>query len=549
MHVARVVIIGAGVGGLGTALCAARSGHQVTIVERDDTPLPADAHGAFEWDRRGAPQVRHSHAFLARLRNLLRDRHPDVLAALLDAGATEMRFTDMAPEGMVLTPEPGDDDLVGMACRRTTFEWVLRRIALSEGNVTLLHGTPVVALITAPTTRSCGPPVVTGVALADGSAVEADVVVGAGGRRSDVPGLLAQIGVQIEETDDDTGIIYLSRFFRLVDGAALPPLSGVIGGDVGYLKYGVFPGDNRTFSITFAVGTHDAELRKLLLDPDTFLSAATALPATAPYVDGRSEPITDVEVMGGLINRRRIFSGELADAAPSVDGAAPPASTSADLPAESADPARTDGAPLVLGFHAVGDAHTATNPLYGRGCSLALVQSQMLVDLLDEHGAGSIDAHRARAVAFEAGTASEITPWYRASVAQDRLARAAADSAAADNAAPASAVGASSTGAAAVDSTPVKPAVPDGQADGAEPFVDPSEFVRSLLRDGLLPAMRVDPVVLRAFLRMFNLLQPPDSLMNDPDVIGRVMAVYQDRDNRPPELALGPDRAGFLAAI
>ena len=37
-----------------------------------------------------------------------------------------------------------------------------------------------------------------------------------------------------------------------------------------------------------------------------------------------------------------------------------------------------DGRPLVLGFHAVGDAHTCTNPLYGRGCSLALVQALLL---------------------------------------------------------------------------------------------------------------------------------------------------------------------------
>ena len=73
--------------------------------------------------------------------------------------------------------------------------------------------------------------------------------------------------------------------------------------------------------------------------------------------------------------------------------------------------------------------------------------------------------------------------------------------------------------------------------------------MRSLLREGLFPAMRVDPVVLRAFLRMFNLLEAPDSLMNDTDVIGRVLTVYQDKDNRPPEPDLGPDRDGLLAAV
>ncbi len=503
---ARIVIIGAGVGGLGTALCAARSGHQVTIVERDDTPLPADPHGAFEWDRRGAPQVRHSHAFLARLRNQLRDRHPDVLAELLAAGATEMRFTEMAPEGMVIAPEPGDEDLVGLACRRTTFEWVLRRAALAEGRVELVHGTSVRALTCSPE-HVDGTPVVTGVELDDGTILDADVVVASGGRRSDVPALLAEHGIHVEETEEDTGIIYLSRFFRLVDGAELPQTAGVIGGDLGYLKYGVFPGDNRTFSITFAVGTHDSEMRKLLLDPDTFLVAAGALTATAPYVDGRSEPITDVEVMGGLINRRRSF----------VDD---------------------DGAPVVLGFHAVGDAHTATNPLYGRGCSLAMVQSQLLADLLDEHGADSSAAHVARADDYEAATSREITPWYRASVAQDRFAKRAAEEAAEATAAEL---------ADGADEGPTGLATPDEPADDGT--VDPSDFLRSLLRDGLFPAMRVDPVVLRAFLRMFNLLQPPDSLMNDPEIIGRVMTVFQDKDNRPPEPELGPDRAGFLASI
>ena len=68
------------------------------MLERDDTPMPADADAAFEWQRTGAPQVRHSHAFLARLRNLLRDRAPDVLDALLDAGATEIPFTENLPE-------------------------------------------------------------------------------------------------------------------------------------------------------------------------------------------------------------------------------------------------------------------------------------------------------------------------------------------------------------------------------------------------------------------------------------------------------------------
>src|SRR3954447_15414047 len=129
----KAVVIGAGVGGLGAALALSRAGHEVTVVERDHTPLPHDPDEAFAWDRRGAPQVRHSHALLARLRNLLRDRYPDVLEQLLAARASEIRFTDILPPDIDdPTPQAGDDDLVALACRRTTFEWVLRRVVLAE---------------------------------------------------------------------------------------------------------------------------------------------------------------------------------------------------------------------------------------------------------------------------------------------------------------------------------------------------------------------------------------------------------------------------------
>ena len=64
--------------------------------------------------------------------------------------------------------------------------------------------------------------------------------------------------------------------------------------------------------------------------------------------------------------------------------------------------------------------------------------------------------------------------------------------------------------------------------------------MRDLLRDGLMPAVRTDATVFRAFVRAFNLLDAPDAMMADADVIGRVMAAYEERDQRPPEPPLGP---------
>ncbi len=137
----RIIVVGGGIAGLGTALACARDGHQVTVLERDDTPMPPNPDAAFEWQRTGAPQVRHSHAFLARLRNLLRDRAPDVLDALFEAGASEIAFTENLPETLTdRSYREGDDELVALACRRTTFEWVLRRLVLAEPGVELGHG-------------------------------------------------------------------------------------------------------------------------------------------------------------------------------------------------------------------------------------------------------------------------------------------------------------------------------------------------------------------------------------------------------------------------
>ena len=500
----KVVVVGGGIAGLASALQLGRAGHEVTVVERDDTPMPTTADEAFEWDRRGAPQVRHSHAFLARLRNLLRDHQPDILDALLAEGATEMRFGDGLPPEMEFTPEPGDDDLVMIACRRTTFEWVLRRAAIAQPGVTILTGHPVTALLTTPNTPN--PPTtpnpknaprsasgahssahfgVSGVRLDDGREIEADLVVAANGRRSAVAEWLETIGVPpIAETVDDTGIVYASRFYRLLPDADVPPRTGPIGGDLGYVKYGTFVGDNRTFSVTLAVPSDDEELRRRLSDPVTFDEAARTLPATAPWLDGRAEPITSsVHLMAGLLNKWSDYV--------------------------------VDGEPVVTGLIPIGDAVVCTNPLYGRGCSTAYCSAQLLTSAIAEHP----DDLRAIAVAYDDALRAEIHPWYRSSVEQDREAR-------------------------RVSAAILAGDDPYGDAS------DPRAFTRSVLRDGLAPALRSDQVVLRAFVRNLNLLSPPDALLTDTDFGARVFAVLQTKDQRPPEPSLGPaTRAEFLASL
>ena len=186
------------------------------------------------------------------------------LPALLDEGATEMRFGDDLPPTMVnFEREPDDDDLSMLACRRTTFEWVVRRAALAEGRVEFRTGVAVDGLVADTGASARNASRSPACAWPTAPQRRCDLVVVAAGRRSALPEWLGEVGcAPVDDEVDDTGIVYFSRFYRLRDGAAYPPRTGPIGGDLGYLKYGVFVGDNRTFSVTLATPTDDQELRK-----------------------------------------------------------------------------------------------------------------------------------------------------------------------------------------------------------------------------------------------------------------------------------------------
>jgi hypothetical protein len=277
----------------------------------------------------------------------------------------------------------------------------------------------------------------------------------------------------------ETGIVYLSRFYRLHAGAEMPVGEGPVAGDLGHLKFAVFLGDNRTFSVTLAVGSDDTDLRRPLGRPSGFEAAAATLEPAHEWLDGRAEPITGVHLMAGLRNRKRQFV--------------------------------VHGRPIADRFAAVGDASVCTNPLYGRGCSLAVVHAFGLADALLEHG----DDVRSALLAFDAFTDEELDPWFRAAVLQDEESKVFAE----DADAPA--------------------------ADGD----DQRAFMRSLMRDGLAPALQTSPVVFRAFLRWFNLLARPDALIADGEVISEVMAAYAARDSRPPRPSFGPTRDELLAIL
>lgn len=485
----HVVVVGGSVAGLGAALVLSSEGHRVTVLEKDATPLPGSPLEAFEsWDRRGSPQTRHSHAFLARLHGILVRRSPELLAKLLEHGAEELCFTDMARHALQqedLEFREGDEDIKLLACRRITFEWALRRFVLDTGLVTFRDGVEVVGLVAADTSSTV--PHVTGVRLVRDGVLEtlaADLVLDASGRRSILRKWLAEIGGgPLEKDSEPCGIFYCSRFYRTLDGAEKPELGGVMGSDLGYLKYGVFPGDAGIFSITLCASPDDDELRKIL-KTEAFEAATSALPATQPWIDPKvSVPISDVHAMGNLKNTRSFFV--------------------------------KDGAPLATGIFPIGDALIHSNPLNGRGCTLAFVNAELVAQALTEHGDDPMEF----ALALDAAIEREIVPWYQATLQQDR------------------------------DAIEVNRA----QRAGEDPYayqredntVDMRKYMRSLLRDGLLPAMKEDLSLLRVFMRVFNLLEAPSELMKDPEILQRVLASYEKRDEREP-VVNGPSRAEMI---
>lgn len=377
----NVVIVGGGMAGLLAALMLARDGHRVTVVERDDTDIPETADEAFDrWDRRGAAHARQSHAILARLRQILRKRAPDVLESLLAQGATELSVDRILPPDIVdREARPGDDELVLLCCRRLTIEWVLRKAVVAEPGVQWRSGVGVAGLLAEGTD-------VRGVKLDDGSTVHADLVVVGGGRNSPVIDWIAALGGarQPIEERSDAGIIYLSRFYRLREGRELPLLSkDGAGGDLGYIAFAGFYGDNRTFSITFGVPTNSRELMALRSD-DAWEAAIRTLTPLAPWtIEGLAEPITGVESMAGLRNRIRRFV--------------------------------VDGEPVVTGLVVIGDAALATNPWYGKGCSQAGVAADALASTLAHHGSDRVAVAHAMDLAMRA----ELEPHYALAVRQD----------------------------------------------------------------------------------------------------------------------------------
>ena len=483
-----VAVIGAGIGGLCTALTLAPTGRKVILLERDASPPSDDPDTVFhEWRHTGVGQLRQSHAFLARLRSIIKTEHPSLLEDLLALGVRELPFEAMLSEMQreSYKPTPDDSELTIITSRRTTLELAMRRYVEKLENVTIRSGFLVRRLLTR---EGAGGVIdvlgVVGDSGGDEVMVNADVVVDASGKSGFIIDQVMKESANTSEEQESAGILYFTRHYRLKPGmeepsrTENPPATG----DLGFVKFGVFPGDNGCFSITLAIPEIEMELRKAILDPDIFHAMTLQLPGLKPWTNSdRSDPVGRVHGMGDLISRWR----ELV----------------------------VDGKPATHGYFALGDTLIRTNPLYGRGCSFAAASAQVLRQILDE----SADPD-ARALAFHERLHAELKPYYINQRTQDRSAIKRA-----------------------------RQALTPGYRKSRR-----AKLMESFFEDGVGIAVRYDIALMREAMRGFHMLEHPNKWLGRPRNLAKVFYYWMRGKKRnavayPPKP--GPERREMMQAL
>ena len=379
---ARIVIIGAGVVGLGTAMLLAGDGHQVTVLERDPISPPEPVEAWERWQRPGLNQFRLPHFFLAGFRSVVDAELPEVSGALRAAGALRLNVIGDAPREMTGGWRDGDDCYELVTGRRPVVEAVIATQAAATRGVEVRRGTAVTGMVSGASALP-GVPHVTGVRTKDGESIPADLVVDMSGRRSALPGWLSEIGARDPAEElEDSGFVYYGRHFRSVDGS-VPPAIGPNVMDWGTITSLTLPADNGTWAIALVTSSKDTALRPLR-ETGRWEAVVRGLPLVAHWLDGT--PIEDgVQVMAHLEDRYRGFVA--------------------------------DGRPVATGVMAVADSWACSNPANGRGASIGMLHAVTLRDQLREVG---LDDPAAFAEAFHAATARTVEPWYRATLATDR---------------------------------------------------------------------------------------------------------------------------------
>lgn len=348
----------------------AKDGHDVVVLERDPSPPPPPADAWDVWERRGVNQFRLPHGLLPRFLPEASAELPAVVGRLRAEGAHESNM--LGPDG---PPE-----YQGLTARRPFVEACVAHEAAEVPGVDIRRGVSVAGLVAGSEVLP-GTPHVVGVRLDSGEELPADLVIDSGGRRSALPRWLGEMGARpgIEEKED-AGFVYYGTHFRASDG--VQRATGPVMRNFGSVSVLALAGELGTWGLGLITTAGDAELRGLRRE-ETWLKVMRALPDNEPLLDG--EPMHEIRVMSSIEDRFRRYV--------------------------------RDGAPVATGVVAVADAVAATNPSKGRGITMGFLHGLGLRDTLRKVG---LDDPAGFALAFDEMTETVVTPYYRATVWDDR---------------------------------------------------------------------------------------------------------------------------------
>jgi 2-polyprenyl-6-methoxyphenol hydroxylase-like FAD-dependent oxidoreductase len=336
------VVIGAGIAGLATSRALADRFRRVVLLDRDtlsDTATP----------RRGAPQTHHAHVLLVAGQRALEELFPGLGDELVGAGALpfdpgrDLRFHRY---GRLWPAVPTGLRMLSMS--RPLLELTVRRRVAALPNVAVRDEVAVAGL-TGDAAR------VTGVTLAGGERMPADLVVDCSGRGSRSDRWLSALGAPAPDAVEvKVAIGYATRLYRRKPGDLPAGIAAfVLPTPPRQRRVGLaLPIEDDRWLIGLGGWHGDAPGH----GEEAFLAHARSLPYPAiATVMADAEPLTDIVAYQFPASRRRLFERLRA---------------------------------MPEGFLTAGDAMCSFNPVYGQGMSCAAMQGLALGQALDRHRDG-----------------------------------------------------------------------------------------------------------------------------------------------------------------